>query len=98
MGHVPENRGKRSPKGTLSVQYGETGEEEVKGRKETDDCNDDPCDFVVDGKKEFDEAGKEKEDSRVQEEGDVLNDPANMEPFNAVKKKCANFDAICRRV
>jgi hypothetical protein len=34
----------------------------------------------------------------VQEEGDVLNDPANMEPFNAVKKKCANFDAICRRV
>ena len=74
VGHVPENRCQRGPEGTLSVQHGETGEEEVKGRKDTDDCNDNLRDFIVDCKKEFDEAGKEKEDCRVQQEGGVLDD------------------------
>jgi hypothetical protein len=63
---VPENRGKRSLEGTLLVYHGEKSEDDINGRKETDDCKDNVCDFVVDIEKEFDEASKEKKDCCVQ--------------------------------
>ena len=94
VGNVPENRGQWGLEGTLLVYDGESGEDDVKCSKETGDCKDNLRDFVVDRKKEFDEAGKKKEDCRVQQEGDVLNDQANLELFNAVEKECTNSDAM----
>lgn len=98
VGDVPENRGKRSLEWTLLKYHGETGEEEVNGRKDTDDCKDNVRDLVVDIEKEYDEASKEKEDRRVQKEGDVFNYEANMEFFDAGEKKGANSDTMCWRV
>jgi hypothetical protein len=66
VGDVPENRGKRSLEGTLLEYHGEKSEDDINGRKDTDDCKDDVRDFVVDIEKKFDEAGKEKEDCSVQ--------------------------------
>jgi hypothetical protein len=94
VGNVPENRGKWGLEGTLLVYDRESGEDDVKCGKETGDCKDNLRNFVVDSKKEFDETSKKKEDSRVQQEGDVLNDQANLELFNAAEKECANSDAM----
>jgi len=73
VGDIPENRGKWGLEGTLLEYHGKTGEDDINGCKQTDDCKDNVRDFVVDMKKEFDEADKEKEDCRVQQERDVLN-------------------------
>lgn len=82
----------------MLVYHGKTGKADVKGREETDDCNDNLRDFVIDNKKEFDEASKEKKYCRMQEEGDVLNDQADLESFNAGEKECADSDAFYRRI
>ncbi len=78
--------------------HGEAGENDVNGAKETDGRADNPCDFVVDRKKEFDEADKKKEDCHVQQERDILDDQTNLKFLDANEKERANSDAMCWRL
>ena len=50
-------------------------------------------DFVVDIEKEFDEASKEKEDCRVQQERDVFGQPAHVKFMNAREEEHTNSNA-----
>jgi len=74
--------------------YGETGKDDINGHKNTYDGADNLCDFVVDGKKKFDEASTKKEDCHVQQERHDFDEHADLKFLNAGEKECANSDAM----
>jgi hypothetical protein len=74
--------------------HGEASENDINGGKETDDCADNFCDFVVDDKKKFDEAEKKEEDCPVQQERNILNDHADLKSLDAKEKERANSGAM----
>jgi len=90
---VPQGRSERGLERAMSFYDGEEGEVDVDGRKDGDGHEDNVRDFIIECEKEFDEAGKEKEDCRVQQEGDVFDHPAHVETMNARVEKSTNSDA-----
>ena len=55
----------------MSAYEGEDRDEDVDGRNDRDGHEDNVRDFIAKCEKESDEAGEEKEDCRVQQDGDT---------------------------
>jgi hypothetical protein len=93
---VPQGRSERGLERAISIYDGEECEGDVAGRKDGDGHEDKVRDFMIECEKEFDEAGKEKEDCRVQQEGDVFDHPAHVETMNACVEISTTSDANYR--
>lgn len=93
---VPQGRSEGGLERAIWIFDGEECEGDVEGRKDEDGHEDNDRNFIIECEKEFDEASKEKEDCRVQQERDVFDHPAHVETMNACVEVHTNSNANYR--
>jgi hypothetical protein len=78
-------------------KHGESSHSNICGCEQADGHKHDVRDFIIDGKKELNETGEEKEDCSVHQERNVLDYPACMKLLHAIEKVSTKPDSTSWR-